>query len=260
MSTVAFFGSHPLGEACLTRLHEAPGVDVAVVVTYPKDADRWWDASVHEQAERLGYPVLTTAEERRVLDYPVDYVLSVYYPNILDSELLSHPREAALNLHQAELPRYRGSNVFSHSIMNARADDYWRHGTTMHLMVESVDAGPIIDRRFVNITPDDTARSLYERTRAASVELFEETLPAIVAGTVREQATPQEEFDGPRYYYSKASLDGLKEIPPEALADPDRAVELYDRIRALDFPPHEPAYTVLGGERVSLTRRAYVDE
>jgi methionyl-tRNA formyltransferase len=63
-------------------------------------------------------------DEQRLQEYPVEYLISVYYPNILEPELLAHPERGALNLHQAELPRYRRSNVFSHAIMNARPDDH----------------------------------------------------------------------------------------------------------------------------------------
>jgi methionyl-tRNA formyltransferase len=255
MTSVAFLGSHNLGVVCLERLAAHPDVSVSVVVTYPPGHDGWWEGSVRERAEELGYPVVSLAEERDLLTYDVDYLLSVYYPNILDAELLGHPREAAINLHQAELPRYRGSNTFTHAIQNARADDHWRYGTTMHLMVEEVDAGPILDRRFVEIRETDTARSLYERTREASVDLFEATLPRIVADEVDTMATPQEKFDGDRYFYLKSDIE--KEIPPdrlaEAAADEATALAVYDTVRSLDFPPFEPAYTTLAGERVHLT-------
>jgi len=259
MPSVAFFGSHPLGEACLEHLNDADELSTELVVTYPHDYESWWDGSVHDKALELELPVVTTEEEERVLDIEVDYIVSVYYPNILGPELLDHPNEAALNLHQAELPRYRGSNVFSHAIMNARRDDHWRHGTTLHVMEPEVDSGAIVDRRFVPITESDTARSLYERTRAASVRLFEEMLPAIATGHVTEMATPQEEYDGKRYFYAKDSLEGLKEIPVEEFLGADTQTELaiYDRIRALDFPPHEPAWTYLDGRKVYLTASDY---
>ncbi|WP_435146697.1 methionyl-tRNA formyltransferase [Halobaculum sp. P14] len=260
MVTVAFLGSHTLGVRCLERLHEHPDVDVEIIVTYRADSDRWWEGSVRERANELGYEnVLPIDSEREVLDHPVDYLISVYYPNILGPELLNHPDQAPINLHQAELPRYRGSNVFSHSIMNARKDDYWKHGTTMHFMAEDVDAGDIIDRRFVEIDEDDTARSLYERTREASEALFEDMLPHIVSGDVMEMGTPQSEFGGERYFYTKDSLDDVKQVDPEELGDPDD-VELYDRIRAVDFPPFEPAYTELNGRRIYLTKTGYSQE
>jgi methionyl-tRNA formyltransferase len=257
MTSIAFLGSHPLGEACLRRLHDHPDAEVPIVITYPRDEKHWWDGSVHDLALELGYEVLTLSEEEDLLEYEFDWLLSVYYPNILEKALLDHPQEGALNLHQAELPRYRGSNVFSHSIMNARDDDYWQHGTTLHFMAPRVDAGDVVARRFAEITEEDTARSLYERVREESVALFEEELPNIVDSSVAEDRTPQESFDGERYYYAKDSLDDLKEIPIEALSNPDREKELYDRIRALDFPPHEPAWTRLNGKKVYLTKDGY---
>ncbi|KTG09398.1 hypothetical protein AUR64_16605 [Haloprofundus marisrubri] len=252
MISVAFFGSHPLGEACLSQLDAHPDVSVELVVTYSPDADTWWEGSVYDLADSLGYPTLSLAEERQVLEHDIDYLVSVYYPNILGGELLEHANELSLNLHQAELPRYRGSNVFSHAIMNARDDDHWRHGTTLHVMAERVDAGDIVARAFVPIEETDRARDVYDKANEASEELFADVLPEIVSGEVHEMARPQSEFDGKRYYYEKDSLDGEKEISREDLETRDE-LALYDTIRALDFPPFEPAYTTVGGERVYLT-------
>ncbi|MFC4358463.1 formyltransferase family protein [Halobium salinum] len=260
-TSVAFFGSHPLGERCLDRLVDHPEVSVDLVVTYPADYDGWWDGSLWDRATDHGLDVRPVEDERDLLDVEVDWLLSVHYPNVLDGDLLDHPAEGALNLHQAELPRYRGANMFTHAIRNARPDDHWQYGTTMHFMVEKVDAGDIVARKFLDIRETDTARTLYDRTETVSVELFEELLPAIVSGAVHGMGTPQDEFDGERYYYSKASLDGEKLIPAAELAaaedDPEAELELYDRVRSLDFPPHEPAHTELGGRTVYLTTSGY---
>jgi methionyl-tRNA formyltransferase len=88
MVSIAFLGSHTLGVECLSRLADAPAVSVEVVCTYPPDHEGWWDGSVYDLAERLGYPILTLDEEDRLFEYPVDYLLSVYYPAILGADLL----------------------------------------------------------------------------------------------------------------------------------------------------------------------------
>jgi methionyl-tRNA formyltransferase len=253
--SLAFLGSHPLGERCLELLTEREDVSVEIVVTYPPVEDNWWDGNLYETASDLGHDVVPISKEEAVLDHEIDYLLSVYYPNILGPELLDHPREAPLNLHQAELPRYRGSNVFTHSILNARDDDYWKHGTTLHVMAEEVDAGDVIDRRFAEIEETDTAWSLYRKVRTKSVELFRDSLPKIASREIQKERTLQSEFDGPRYFYRKSSINGMKEIPFEQLQA--GSVEVYDRIRALDFPPHEPAYTRIQGEKVYLTLTGY---
>mgnify|MGYP000212273358 CR=1 FL=1 len=253
--SVAFLGSHPLGEKCLEQLAKHKDISIDIVVTYPPDEDNWWEGSLYETASNLDHNVVSIAEEKQVLDYEIDYLLSVYYPNILGSKLLEHPRELSLNLHQAELPRYRGSNVFTHSILNARDDDYWKHGTTLHIMAEDVDAGDVIDRRFAKIDESDTAWSLYQKVRNKSIKLFQDNLPKIVNKEIEEMRTPQSEFDGPRYFYQKTSINGLKVIPLNEVKKD--GVEVYDRIRALDFPPHEPAHTRIQGEKVYLTLNGY---
>lgn len=255
MVSVAFYGSHPLGERCLKMLTGHNDVSVELVITYPSEADNWWDGDLHATATELGHTVFNISNERKVLDYDVDYLVSVYYPNILDGELLNHPNETALNLHQAELPRYRGSNVFTHSILNAREDGYWKHGTTLHVMAKDVDAGDVIDRRFATITETDTAWSLYQKVRKKSIKLFEDAIPWLVNRNIESKRTPQSEFDGPRYFYPKSSVDGMKEIPLEKVAN--GGVEVYDRVRSLDFPPHEPAWTIIQDEKVYLTKMGY---
>jgi methionyl-tRNA formyltransferase len=253
--SIAFLGSHPLGEKCLQLLTQHEDISVEIVITYPPSDNNWWEGNLYETASKLNHNVVPLSEENRILDYEIDYLLSVYYPNVLGSELLDHPRELPLNLHQAELPRYRGSNVFTHSILNARDDNYWKHGTTFHIMAEEVDAGDIIDRRFAEIDKTDTAWSLYQKVRKKSVELFRDNLAKLSDKDLEEMRTPQSEFDGPKYFYRKSSINGMKEIPIDKVQRGD--VEVYDRIRALDFPPHEPAYTRIQGEKVYLTLNGY---
>jgi methionyl-tRNA formyltransferase len=253
--SVAFLGSHPLGEKCLEQLTNHRDISVEIVVSYPPDDNNWWDGNLYKTASNLGHNVVPIKDEEKVFNYEIDYLLSVYYPNILGSELLEHPRVLPLNLHQAELPRYRGSNVFTHSILNARDDNYWKHGTTLHIMTEEVDSGDIIDRRFAEIDESDTAWSLYQKVREKSIELFQDNLPKLVNKEIEQMGTSQPEFDGSKYFYRKSSINGMKEIPLDKVQKGD--VEVYDRIRALDFPPHEPAYTRIQGEKIYLTLAGY---
>ncbi|RLM83633.1 hypothetical protein D3D02_17255 [Halobellus sp. Atlit-38R] len=254
MASIALLGSRPLSRECLKILDNTDEVTVEAVVTYPQEHNGWWEGSLNKLATDLGYPVV---EESDLFTYDLDYLISTLYFNVLSSDLLEHANKGGLNLHQAELPRYRGSNTFSHAIMNAREDDYWKYGTTFHFMTEEVDAGDIIARNFVDITEEDTAKSLYEKTEQASIELFEEMIPHIISGEVHEMRTPQKNFESKEYFYSKNSLDGEKEILLDELCDPDQKVQIYDKIRALDFPPFEPAYTYLNDQKVYLTKTSY---
>ena len=267
MTAIAVLGSRPLSWRCLRLLAAHDSITIPAVVTYEPDHDGWWDGSLWEVATELGLNTVPIRNESELLDYDIDWLLSVQYPNIIGSELLDHPEMAPVNLHQAELPRYRGSYLFNHVLLNARDDDHWQHGTTLHFMTEAVDRGDIIDRTFVEITESDTARTLYDRTEDASVSLLESNLDSFVTGELLDMGTPQSAFDGPRYYYTREDIEGEKGIPPERFRDPAAETAVYDRIRAFDFPPFEPAYTTLDGETVYLTtaqhsdsRRAGADE
>lgn len=253
MTSIAVLGSRPLSWRCLRLLVAHDSITVPVVVTHEPDHDGWWSGSLWEVATELGVDTIPIRNESELLDYDVDWLLSVQYPNIIDSELLDHPAIAPVNLHQAELPRYRGSYLFNHVLLNARDDDHWRHGTTLHFMTEAVDSGDIIDRAFVDITESDTARTLYDRTEDASVSLLESNLDNFVTGELAEMGTPQSAFDGPRYYYTREDIEGEKEIPTEQFCDPSAETAVYDRIRAFDFPPFEPAYTIVNGHKIHLT-------
>lgn len=254
MTTIAVLGSRPLSWRCLRLLAAHDSITVPVVVTHEPDHNGWWSGSLWEVATELGVDTVPIRNESKLLEYDVNWILSVQYPNIIDSELLDHPAIAPVNLHQAELPRYRGSHLFNHVLLNARDDDHWRHGTTLHFMTEAVDSGNIIDRAFVDITESDTARSLYDRTEDASVSLLESNLDHFVTGELAEMGTPQSAFDGPRYYYTRKDITGLKEIDLEHLYDPSAEKDVYDRIRAFDFPPFEPAFTKINAEKVYLTK------
>jgi hypothetical protein len=77
-------------------------------------------------------------------------------------------------------------------------------------------------------------------------------IPAMLAN--RLPATPQQEIierDGVlSRYYARNSLTGkdAKRIDPQW-----PAVDILRRVRALDFPPFEPAYMLLDGCKVHLT-------
>lgn len=254
MTHLALLGTRPLSRRCLAILDKSPDVTVEAVVTYGPDHEGWWEGSLYEYARELGYPIVA---EKELFEYDLDYLISTQYHNILKGDLLAHPTHGGLNLHLAELPRYRGSNPFAHALLNARDDDYWKYGVTLHFMSEAVDEGDIVARRFIDIGEHDTAKTLYNRGEDAAVDLFSEMTPDIASGAVNEMRTPQSEFEGPSYYYTSDSLDEKFEVDLSDLTDERKADELYDHIRALEFPPFDPAHVSLGGRDVYLTTSTF---
>lgn len=238
---VAFLGSRPLAIRCLDHLRSLPQITLVGVVAPADPPTKWWEGSLRSHAEAAGLPLV---EETDLLGREIDWVLSVLYPRIVKPPLLAHPRYGCINLHSGPLPRYRGRNGPAHAILNARKDNEWRYGATLHLMDEGVDTGPIIKVQYFQFTEDDTCLDVYQRTEEIALALFVAELPNILSNNIRPE--PQ----GPgTYVYDKGSL-AHKEV--DMKLDPDA---LWDFVRAMYFPPFEKAYVRIGQRRVYLSPR-----
>ena len=179
------FAYHTFGARALGALL-ASDEEVAAVVTHPEDpAEGDWFESVAEIARIHRIPCLTppTPNEsmivERLRDLAPDLILSVWYRRLLGPELLALPRVAALNLHGSLLPAYRGRAPLNWVLVNGER----RTGVTLHHMTLDADAGDIVAQQPIDIEPDDTAVTLYDRMVKVGVELLLQWYPAVLAGT-----------------------------------------------------------------------------
>jgi len=181
----AVFAYHTIGARALEAL-VARGEDVAVVVTHADDPGEGdWFESVAEVARIHRIPCLTpTAPNlpevgQTIRELAPDLILSVWYRRLLGPELLALPRIAALNLHGSLLPAYRGRAPLNWVLVNGEP----RTGVTLHHMTAAADAGDVVAQRTIDIEPDDTAFTLYERMTKVGIELLLEAYPAVLDGT-----------------------------------------------------------------------------
>ncbi|MCD6163368.1 MAG: hypothetical protein J7K40_13290 [candidate division Zixibacteria bacterium] len=91
----------------------------------------------------------------------IDVLVSVACPQILRKRILNIPSKAAINIHYALLPHYRGQ--YPSFWVLAHGEEYT--GVSVHYMVEKVDAGDILIQLKEKITPDDTFYSLVKRLK-----------------------------------------------------------------------------------------------
>jgi methionyl-tRNA formyltransferase len=187
------FAYHTFGARALEAL-VARGERVVAVVTHADDpAEGAWFESVADVARRHGLPLLTppapglppVVQSLRALE--PDMILSVWYRRLLDAPLLALPRVAALNLHGSLLPKYRGRAPVNWVLVNGEP----RTGVTLHHMTAVADAGDIVAQEALDIDPEETAATLYQRMVKAGVDLLLDSYPAVLAGTARR--TPQDE-------------------------------------------------------------------
>ncbi|HOO53463.1 MAG TPA: phosphoribosylglycinamide formyltransferase [Methanothrix sp.] len=108
----------------------------------------------------------------------VDLVVLTGYMRILSREFVRHFKNRTINIHPALLPSFRGLDAFQQAL------DYGVKvtGTTIHLVDEEVDHGPIIHQVPVEVRDDDTHDSLKARIQEAEYRAYPEALKLFIEG------------------------------------------------------------------------------
>lgn len=105
----------------------------------------------------------------------IDVILSISPPQLFEKELLKMPKIACLNAHGTLLPRHRG--VFGSWWMLYDGDK--EIGTTIHTMVEKLDAGKIIWQKEMPLPTNATQYSIAYHTKKIMAEGLVETFNQI---------------------------------------------------------------------------------
>jgi phosphoribosylglycinamide formyltransferase-1 len=117
-----------------------------------------------------------------LLDYlrgqSCEIVACAGYMRIMTPVLISAFEGRMLNIHPSLLPAYKGL----HTHERALADGAARHGCTVHLVTEELDAGPILMQAEVPVLPQDTPSTLAARVLAEEHRIY----PLALAALARE--------------------------------------------------------------------------
>ena len=98
----------------------------------------------------------------------VELVVLTGYMRILSSLFVRHYKDRVLNIHPALLPSFRGMDDFSQALAYGVK---WT-GTTVHIVDEDVDHGPIVYQRPVPVLENDTHESLKARIQRAEYKAY----------------------------------------------------------------------------------------
>jgi len=242
---IVFFGSPEFALPSLNAL-VASRHDVVAVVSQPdRPAGRGHAATpppVKTAALAHGLPVLQSEKLSEpdslatIQALSPDAFVVAAYGQILRQRLLDVPPRGTLNVHASLLPRWRGASPIAAAIL---AGDE-ATGVTLMQMVRALDAGPLLARVELPISPHDTTGMLEPRLAQAGAALLVENLEAWLAGEL--PATPQDESAvtyAPQLKRTDALLDWS--LP---------AVDLWRLVRA--YHPWPVAYTRWRGEELRI--------
>ncbi len=194
---VAFAGT-PEFAATALRAILAAGFEVPLVLSQPdRPAGRGHKlqpSSVKAVAQAHGIAVdqpekLRTPEQQAALRAAqADVLVVAAYGLILPQSVLDLPRAGCINIHASLLPRWRGAAPIHRAL---EAGDS-QSGITIMQMDAGLDTGPMLLRRALPITADDTGGSLHDRLAALGAVMIVEALHAIAAGSISPTTQPTE--------------------------------------------------------------------
>lgn len=146
-----------------------------------------------------------------------------YY--IYPANILGNPNLTIINFHNGLLPDYRGMNAASWAIWNCESIA----GITWHIVVEAVDAGPILWQDVVQIQEDEKGYELSKRMMQTGISAFEKLWFKWSIGELRPMF--QNEIRKPCRYYH------IGDIPGNGVIDvrKDTADMAYRLLRATDY-------------------------
>jgi methionyl-tRNA formyltransferase len=236
-----------IGRDCLLASADA-GAEIAAIVTLPGpvEPNRSGQCSFDEVAERVGARLVETHDVNapgtvaavRALEPEAIFVVG--WSQLVREEFLALARRGVFGMHPTLLPRHRGRAPIPWTILSGLA----RTGVTLFEIVDgTADSGPIVAQLEIEVAPDETAGTLYDKVAAAHVELVRQWVPLLASGEAPR--VPQD----PR----RAST-WPKRTPDDGIIDWEtRAPRLYDWVRA-QTRPYPGAFTYLGEEKVIVWR------
>ncbi len=191
-----FFGSGAFAVPILDALLRNDGVSTVAVVSAPdRPVGRKaviTPTPVAAFAREVGLPLLQPVRVRRpeaieeIAALAPDLVILADYGQLIPSALLDLPPRGFLNLHPSALPRWRGASPIPATILAGDTSS----AVTLMVVVEEMDAGPIICTAPLPVRPDDTAITLEERAAETAARLLRDALPDWLAGRLAPRPQP----------------------------------------------------------------------
>lgn len=248
MKKIIVFGDLPIATKVVKFIEKRPDVKLVGVVIgkkNPKKIDPWDDEFLIDYARDTKIDVLDfEAIKNSVIHY--DLGISCRFSKIIPLDVINKFTIGIVNFHGGLLPEFGGLFSVNHTLLNGSTIG----GGTLHWIDSGIDTGPIIKRCVVEIGDEETAFSLFQKTQVALLENFIDLFSDIINNEVKTKTMGELVDEGHKAnYFDKNSLNGLKYIP---LCELDKESSI-NRIRAFDFPGHEPAYTHINGKKINLT-------
>lgn len=182
--SVIFMGTPDFAVPSLEKIHKEYHV-LSVYTQPPKKSGRGLRTKlnpIHEISNDYNLPVKTPQNFKsfdiikEIKNLRPDFIIVVAYGIILPKTVLDIPNFFCLNGHASDLPRWRGAAPIQRAI---EAGDKTTAACAM-IMEETLDTGPVITKKKINILNKDTASSLHDKLSKLTANVLIESMDKII--------------------------------------------------------------------------------
>lgn len=225
---IVFFGSSQSSAVILQDLIDSKRYEVVAVVTQPEKPHSHTSSrqsAVSRLAETHHIPVLAPTrlveitDQLKKLEPKVGVLFS--YGKILPNETISLFNYGIVNIHPSLLPKHRGPSPLESTIL---AGDT-RAGTSIMLISQEMDAGPILAQKSFGIAKHIAKQELWDKLMIANRKLIMPALDKYLAGVIKPR--PQSKSLDPSYSRMIKKTDGDIDLTTISAVELERAIRAY---------------------------------
>jgi phosphoribosylglycinamide formyltransferase-1 len=159
--------------------------EIVAVISNKQDAFGLQRAAKHGIAtETLSHRDFASRESfdsklaKLVDSFKPDLVVLAGFMRILTAPFVALFAGRRVNIHPSLLPEFPGMNTHERALDAGVSE----HGVSVHFVTEELDGGPVIARRKVSVTADDTAESLAAKVLTEEHKLYPEVVEWFARG------------------------------------------------------------------------------
>lgn len=182
--SVIFMGTPDFAVPSLEKIHKEYHL-LSVYTQPPKKSGRGLRTKlnpIHEISNDYNLPVKTPQNFKsfdiikEIKNLRPDFIIVVAYGIILPKTVLDIPNFFCLNGHASDLPRWRGAAPIQRAI---EAGDKTTAACAM-IMEETLDTGPVIAKKKINILNKDTTSTLHDKLSKLTANVLIESMDKII--------------------------------------------------------------------------------
>jgi methionyl-tRNA formyltransferase len=234
MRRVLLIGQGPTAATAFESLVER--LDVVGVVRSTAVQSDPVVALAHAHGVKVYLDASVASIERVVESLRPDCVVVSSYDRVLAPSLIARSR--FVNVHYADLPRYRGRATVNWAIINGDPCT----AISIHELVPQLDGGDILFQQHVPIAAGDNVADLYDRLNSIQRDVLGRTVEGVLEG---RRGCPQAQGDAT---YSCTRL------PQDGEIDWTRSTRDIDALVRALVAPFPGAFSHLSGERLTIWR------